>query len=243
MMKVACYAATRNYYLNVMPSLKSLLKNGNIDRVYILAEDDDIGVDLPAKVIVKNVSRWRDELLDKEGPNYNCKWSYMVMLKVVLCKIFPKHSRILWLDCDTIVRGDLSPLWDLDLEGLYFAGAREPYWTEKYQRSYVNAGVLMFNLEKMRWIADKLIWVMNNQKFTFVEQDCLNYCCAGEFRIMDAAYNAGDWTEKTHGEIVIRHFMASKGMWKTEPEVRAYANMEWEEVFRDGNRMQADGKP
>ena len=57
-MKVACYAATRNYYMNVFPSLKSLLRNGNVDRVYILAEDDDIGIDLPAKVIVKNVSHF-----------------------------------------------------------------------------------------------------------------------------------------------------------------------------------------
>jgi len=235
MQKVACYAVTRNYYMNVFPSLKSLLRNGNVDRVYILAEDDDIGIDLPANVIVKNVSRWRDELLDKDGPNYNCKWSYMVLIKVVLCKIFPKYSRILCLDCDTIIRGDLSPLWELDLDDLYFAGAREPYWTEKYQRSYVNAGVLMFNLDKMRdGKADKMIWLLNRQQFTFAEQDCLNYCCAGEFRVIDAAYNAGDWTEKPKSEIRIRHFMASRGMWKAEPEVRAYADMEWEEVFRNG---------
>ena len=229
MEKIAVYGATRNLYARAMDCAVTALDNGHIDRIYILTEDDDVPT---PRQEIQTINVAGQAYFDKDGPNATKRWTWMVLMKAALSQLFPELDLVLWLDCDTIVRGDVTPLWDEDLEGLYFAGVREPYWTEKYQRSYVNAGVLLFNLEKMRWIADKLIWVMNNQKFTFVEQDCLNYCCAGEFRIMDAAYNAGDWTEKPHGEIVIRHFMASKGMWKAEPEVRKYANMEWEEVFR-----------
>ena len=232
MKKTACYLATRNVYPQVAPSLKSLLKNGGVDRVYILAEDGDLGYDLPSKVIVKNISGWREQLLDPDGPNYNCKWTWMVMMKAALCKFFPEE-RMLSLDMDTAVRGDLSELWDMDLEGYYFAGAREPFWTKRYGRDYVNAGVLMWNLEMMRdGTAEKALRAMNGIKYTFVEQDCLNEICAGKIKVIDAAYNAGDWTEPPGSEIRIRHYMASKGTWKAEPEIRGYAAMDWEEVFR-----------
>jgi lipopolysaccharide biosynthesis glycosyltransferase len=231
MKKIACYLMTRNIYKDVLPSLKSLLKNGNVDRVYLLIEDDDIGFDLPARVITVNISKWKGQLRP-DGPNMGCRWSYMVMLKVIICKMFPKLHRILTIDVDTIVRGDLSPLWDIPIGDYYFAGAREPYWTKKLCRDYVNAGVLMWNMDKMRdGTADYVLAVLNYRHFGLVEQDALNEICAGKFRIFDAAYNAGDWTEPPKIEIRIRHYMASKGMWKVEPEVEMYGRMPWEEVL------------
>lgn len=233
MTKTACYLLTRNIYTDVAASLKSLLKNGNVDRVYILAEDNDLGFDLPARVIVQDIRPWRDKLLDPNGPNYGSRWTYMVMMKVALCKIFPKHHRMLSLDVDTIVRGDLSELWELDLNQLCFAGVREPIWTQQYKRAYVNAGVLMWNLDTMRaGMADRVIQAMNRTKYTFVEQDALNEHCTGKIRVIDAAYNAGDWTEPPRSEIKIRHYMASKGTWKAQNEVRTYADMTWEDVCK-----------
>lgn len=232
MQKIVCYFMTRNLYPRVIASLKSVLKNGNIDRVYIMAEDDDLSFDLPSRVIVQNVWEWK-QLLNPDGPNYNNRWTYMVLMKVLLCKILPKASRALALDLDTIVRNDISDLWDLDMDNYYFAGVREPFWTERLHRDYVNGGVLFWNLDKMRdGMADHVIDVLNRRQYTFPEQDALNDICRGQFRVIDAAYNAGDWTEIPRSDIRIRHYMASKGMWKAEPEVRRYAAMSWEEVFR-----------
>lgn len=233
MEKTVCYFATRNVYVDVVPSLKSLLKNGNIDRVCILAEDDDLGFDLPAKVAVYNVKAVRNKLLDPDGPNYSCRWTYMVLLKVALAKIFPRMHRALTLDNDTIVRGDLSALWDLDLDDVCFAGVREPFWTDRLHRPYANAGVLMWNLDRMRTgMADAVLQALNTLTYTFPEQDCLNDVCRGQFMLIDAAYNAGDWTEKPKSEIRIRHYMASKGMWRHVQEVQDYRNMTWEEVLK-----------
>ena len=232
MQKIVCYFMTRNVYTRVAASLKSLLKNGNIDRVYLFAEDDDLGFDLPSKVIVQDVSEYR-KLLDPDGPNYNCRWTYMILMKVLVCKMLPKASRALTLDLDTIVRGDLSGLWDLNLDNYYFAGVREPFWTQRLHRDYVNAGVLFWNLDKMRnGMADHLLNVLNRMKYTFPEQDCLNDICRGRFLVINGIYNAGDWTEAPDGEIKIRHYMATKGLWVGEPEVVRYGRMSWEDVFR-----------
>ena len=232
MQKIVCYFMTRNLYPRVMASLKSVLKNGNIDRVYIMAEDDDLSFDLPSRVIVQNVREWK-QLLDPDGPNYNNRWTYMVLMKVLLCKILPKASRALALDLDTIVRSDISDLWDLDMDKYYFAGVREPFWTERLHRDYVNGGVLFWNLDKMRdGMADHVIDVLNRRQYTFPEQDALNDICRGQFRVIDAAYNAGDWTEPPRSDIRIRHYMASKGTWMAEEEVIRYGRMQWEDVFR-----------
>ena len=237
MEKVVCYFMTRNIYQDIVPSLMSLLRNGNVDKVYILAEDTDIGIDLPAKVTVWSVNHMK-HLLDPDGPNYGCRWSYMVMMKALLCKIFPQLHRALTLDVDTIVRGDLSPLWEIDLEDYYFAGVREPFWSQRFHRDYVNAGVMMWNLDKMRdGKVDEVLKAMNTRKFTFVEQDCLNELCWDRIKVIDSAYNAGDWTEQVKSEIVIRHYMASKGAWKLEPEVIRYGKMTWEEVRKWADRF------
>jgi hypothetical protein len=55
-MKVAAYSGTRNVYYRMIPAVKSLLKNSNIDLVYLLIEDDIFPYDLPEKVKCINVS-------------------------------------------------------------------------------------------------------------------------------------------------------------------------------------------
>ena len=233
--KTVFYLVTRNLYPKVIPSLKSLLKNGNVDEVIIMAEDRDIGIDFPtrAKVSIYNIQPLRDKLLNPEGPNYNSRWTYMVMMKTALCKMFLDVHRALTLDVDTIVRDDLSPMWEIDLEDYYFAGAREPFWSDRFHRDYVNAGVLMWNFDKMRdGTADRLIRAMNTRKFTFVEQDCINELCWDRIKVISSIWNAGDWTEKVTSGIKIRHYLASHGTWVTEPEVIKYGEMPWREVIK-----------
>ena len=50
----------------------------------------------------------------------------MVLLRVVFTKIFPHLDRILTIDNDTIVKHNISELWNLDITDYYFAGTTEP---------------------------------------------------------------------------------------------------------------------
>lgn len=231
MQKTVCYFMTRNIYRNVLPSLKSLLKNGNIDNVILMTEDDDVGFGLPANVSVKNISGWK-RLLDPDGPNYRCRWSYMVMMKVVLSKIF-RRSRILSLDVDTIVTGDISGLWDLDLDGYYGAAAREWYWTNKYGYQCINAGVIMWNLDMMRdGMTEKLIRALNTKKYNFPEQDAISEICRDRIRVIDSAYNCTEWTDPTLNEPKIIHYAAYKERFFDQPLVKEYQAMSWTEVMK-----------
>jgi lipopolysaccharide biosynthesis glycosyltransferase len=87
----------------------------------------------------------------------------MILLRAALTKLFPNLDRILSLDCDTLVQNNISELWDLPLDNYYFAAVREPEKsTEEY--AYINAGLMMFNLKKIReeHQDDKYIYDLNN---------------------------------------------------------------------------------
>lgn len=237
MQKIVCYFMTRNIYANILPSLKSLLKNGNIDRVYLMIEDDDIGFDLPDKVITMNVGD--QSWFRKDGPNYSRKWTYMVMMKAVVCYLLP-YEQALTLDVDTIILDDLTPLWGMDMSKYTIAGVTEPHWLHHFKHSYINAGVVMWNLERMRnGRADQLIDAMNTQRYNLVEQDCINEHLHNETLLIDGMWNRCDFTITTKRSPKILHF-ASRGQerFMQEPVVREYAAMPWEEVFGRRNNGQ-----
>ena len=231
MSKVVCYTLTRNLYLNIQPSLKSLLKNGNIDRVYLFIEDDDIGYELPPGVYTINVGD--QQIFPKDGPNYNARWTYMAMMKAAMSKLLTR-DKVLTLDVDTIVLGDLSPLWDIDFGPCYLAGAIEPYWS-RCGNPYVNLGVILWNLDKLRAMKkdDEIIWMLNHQKFDLLEQECVNKACSGEIYVVGPEWNAGGWTGMPEDEskIRVRHFMAyGQEKFQQEPLVKKYAAMSWEDT-------------
>ena len=163
MNRIACYFATRNIYPYVMPAVKSMLMNGGVDEIYVFAEDPYLGYPVPDYVYVTDVSG--QEWFDRKGPNYKCQWTYMVMMKAAACYLLPEADRALTMDVDTIVTGNLSDLWNIDMTGYCVAGCREPYKTGASMREYVNAGVLYWNLDMMRrGNADRIIRAMNDRK-------------------------------------------------------------------------------
>lgn len=232
MKKTVAYCMTRNLYQNIMPSLKSLLLNGRIDDVYLIIEDDDIGFWLPDNVHCVNVSgqKW----IRKNGPNYNNKWTYMVMMKVVMSELFPKLSRILTLDVDTIVVGNLSGLWDIDMRKYCVAGAREPYWTTQHGYDYINGGVMFWNLNRMRsGKTDLLINALNSKKYMLNEQDCISEQLQGEIKVIDSAYNQTRYTDPPQSNARIVHFAAmGQQLFMEQGIAKDYAQWPWDDIVR-----------
>lgn len=170
------YAMTRNLYPHFLPALRSLLEHNSPEKVYILAEDDNLPYDLPDACEVVNVSgqTW----FQPDGPNMRSMFTYMAMVRACYAYLFPDLDRVLQLDIDTIVCDDLSPVWETDLTGKWFAACPEylahynPFGNDKYY----NIGVCVYNLEQMRRdnIVPALIDVLNNRKMMCVEQDAIN---------------------------------------------------------------------
>ena len=94
-------------------------------------------------------------------------------------------DKILYLDCDTLILGNLEELFNTNLEGKYFAGVKDVWGVEKYCKRlnmhsgvYVNSGMLLFNAKYCReenFFNQIVEFASNNAKIIeFCDQDSIN---------------------------------------------------------------------
>ena len=108
--------------------------------------------------IVKGDLEKFEKLHKDENSVAHLSASKAAMLKFDLPNLFPKLDKILYLDGDIIVRGDLSELFNTDLGDYYLAAAHDT--GKMYSRApmvlkfpgYFNSGMMLLNLTKMREI-------------------------------------------------------------------------------------------
>lgn len=228
-MKSVCLCGTRNIYHDMIPCIKSVLKNTDVDKIYLLIEDDEFTEWLPNKCKCINVSG--QELFDPEGPNYKSHWTYMAMMMCGLTKYIP-DEKVLYLDYDVLVLEDISELWDMDMTDYYFAAGIEPQRSRK-NYTYCNTGVVMFNLDKLREDGkdDEAIHALNTKVYRFPDQDVMNDVCQGHIRILDPMYShtlVGCTQKSKHPKI--KHY-AGMLNWQTSPRILMYRNMKWKDIL------------
>ena len=117
-----------------------------------------------------------------------------------LCKDLDK---VLYLDCDTLIRGNLDELFSLDLTDKYLAGVKDVWGVSKYVKRldmksgvYVNSGMLLFNCNYCRkeHFFDKVVdFAKNNAKIIeFCDQDSINKVVDEYKLVISPKYNLMD---------------------------------------------------
>lgn len=220
MKRVVVYAGTRNLYETMKTAVTSLLANNKVDTVYLLIEDNVFPYELPEGVKAINVCNQR--FFPETGANYHCKWSYMSMIRVALGKMFPREKRMLWLDCDTIVDGDISELFEMNMIGYYFAGVKE-HNKKNWIGDYINTGVLVMNLEAIRRdkIDDRIIALLNKRKLDCPDQDAINLLAKGKILFLSSEYNVCPFTEPPERQKIIHY--AARYVFDNDPLYRKYS--------------------
>lgn len=230
--KVVVYCGTKEVYVNMVASVKSLLATTPVDKVFFLIEDDVFPYELPP--IVETVNVKDNGLFHPDGPNYANVWTYMCLMRTAFPQMFPQYDRVLSLDIDVVIMEDVSDLWDIDLTDYYFAGVEEQGHTNQNEHEfYANFGVIMMNLKKLRedGIGDKLIEAVNTEHFVCPEQDAFSKYCKGHMYKLPNDYNVTVYSHIT-GEPMrdrILHYAGLK-YWKHFGPVKKYFNLSWDEI-------------
>ena len=60
------------------------------------------------------------------------------------------EDKLLYLDIDLLVNDDIRKLYDLDITNYEYAAAKDHYGKKFLHSDYINAGVLLFNMKKIR---------------------------------------------------------------------------------------------
>lgn len=85
------------------------------------------------------------------------RWSISTYYRLILPSLLPELEKVLYLDCDLLVLDDISDLWATELGGRSCAAVPVKISRESFKQLglpdeavYFNAGVMLFNLKKMR---------------------------------------------------------------------------------------------
>ena len=150
--------------------------------------------------------------------------------RYIIADLLPNVDKILYLDGDLVINGDITAFYNIDLENNYLAGVPD-MWAEHcgYREkmhfdTYINAGVLLMNLKQLR--RDNLAQVLINktvelwETIKFQDQDILNIVCKNKIKIVDSIYNfasANIKFEKSNIKYAkIIHYTGQKKPWKSK---------------------------
>ena len=185
------YSSTRDYYKYLKWSMASLLEHNEVEKIYLLAEDDRVLLDISCPYEVVNYSH--QKYYGSSCPNIRSPWSVIPLVYTLIPELVPE-DKAMYLDMDTVICESLQPIWDLDLAGKWGAwcpermGTYQPFGTKKYY----NGGVAIFNLAQMRedHITEQLVDLLNRKYFPCSGQDALNLILSDDKVIdLDTRYN------------------------------------------------------
>lgn len=233
-------SSTRNWYKYLLTNLFAILYNNKVSKIYLFIEDDYIDElkllekKFNVQFICKNINNIFTKYISEESPNFNTIYTKCSMSRI----LFPNEideEKILYIDVDALVIGDISGIWNLNMDENYVAGVPDSGMRKdgvvylKFINSnipYINSGVLLMNLKLIREnkINEKWLNLINTQRFMYPDQDVINSACKDHVLIMPIKYNSSESTEllNSREEIKIMHYTMKKECW-----VSNHKNGEW----------------
>ena len=230
-MRTAVIPSSRVYYKNVLPAVKALIMNSDVEQIILTIEDDEFPEYLPPQVKTINVSG--QTYFPPGGPNVRNQYVYLCLLRCAYADLFPDLDRVLALDADAFVVEDIGRIpWDMDMEGKYLAGVQEAELTWVRGRPYINMGAAIFNLDQMRKdnLHTQMIEALNNRWYMWVEQDCLNEFCYPHIITLGPEWNSSQFTQLV-AQPKIRH-CAYEHDWKEKDPFLYFDRIPWGQVRR-----------
>ncbi len=158
-------------------------------------------------------------------------FSIVTYYRLFIASLFPQYDRIVYLDCDLVVLGDISELYNTDLKENILGAAPEQYvqntaefrhYAEKAlgvnPDGYVNAGVLIINLKEYRKnkIEEKFVNLITKYDFDLLvpDQAYLNYLCQNKIYMLPNGWNKEPMPLQCEGKKNIVHYALYKKPWQ-----------------------------
>lgn len=202
------YTCDNNYVWLMGISVISLFENNpsmNEISVYLLGENIS---DENKKILCNIAENYNRTIVVIDVPKIDipkslvsARWPLSAFTRLYSGQLLPNEmKKVLYLDCDTIVSGSIEKLEDFDVSDYVVYGVKDCIGSSykkniglKSDEQYVNAGVLLFNLEKLRKVNIKYTIDRYMSKYerliNYADQDILNGVFKGEIGILNPKYD------------------------------------------------------
>lgn len=139
----------------------------------------------------------------KENANEGCYCSPYTLLRL-LADLVPMPDKFLYLDADVMLCKDVGLLYDRELGKHEYAAAPDHYGKFLIHPRYINAGVLLFNMERCRQtgLFENARHQLREKKLMFADQSALARATTKKL-VLSQRFNDQKFL---HRNTVIRHF-------------------------------------
>lgn len=137
-------------------------------------------------------------------PNEGAYCSPYTLIRLFADEIPELPDKLLYLDVDIMFNRDVHLLYDTDVSEVEYAAGRDHYGKYMINPNYVNAGVLLFNLARMRetGILARARELIKTKKLVFADQSALIRSTTKK-KMLPQRFNDQKFL---HKHTVVRHF-------------------------------------
>ena len=137
-------------------------------------------------------------------PNEQAYCSPYTLIRLLADKVEGLPDKLLYLDTDIMLNRDIRLLYDIDIDRYEYAAARDHYGKYLIYPNYVNAGVLLWNLKKMKetGIFERARDILRQKKLVFADQSALIRATTKK-KMLPQKFNDQKFL---HKHTVVRHF-------------------------------------
>ena len=175
-------------------------------------------------------------------PNEGAYCSPYTLLRLLADEIPGIPDKILYLDADILFNKDISLLYDIDVEAVEYAAARDHYGKLIlfFDRKFVNAGVVLFNMRKSRetGLFEKCRTLLKKKRLLFADESALIRSTSAQ-KIISQRFNDQKFLYKN---TVARHFsqrlfylpyphIENVKQWQVEKVRKVFGYTEFDDIF------------
>ena len=137
-------------------------------------------------------------------PNEDAYCSPYTLLRLFADEVPDMPDKILYLDVDILFNSDICLLYDTDVSDVEYAAARDHYGKYLIRPDYVNAGVLLLNLKKIKetGLLVKSRKLIREKKLVFADQSAVIRSTSKK-KMLPQKFNDQKFLHKS---TVVRHF-------------------------------------
>ena len=169
---------------------------------------------------------YEQEFMNCKNENAYCTPYTLLRLLADLIPNMP--DKLLYLDIDMMANGDISELYNIDISEYEYAAVREKYGSKLIALDYINAGMLLLNMKKIKEtkLLEKARDLIRTTKMLFADQDAV-YRSTTKKLLLPRKFNEQAWFNKKG--TIICHF-CKRMLWFPYPRTENYKQWNIEEV-------------
>ena len=147
-------------------------------------------------------------------------------------------EKLLYLDIDMMAGGDISTLYNIDITDYEYAAVKEKYGSVFLYPDYINAGMLLFNMNKVKEtnLLGKARELLRNKKLLFADQSAVYYSTTSK-KILPRKFN--EQSSFKRKDTIICHF-CKRLVLKPYPHTSNFKQWHIEKIHKEFNCYKFD---